>query len=920
MSTARRCPSPLLIMLAAIAVALVAVASASAAEPPDQRDPCASGGRNTCGTTGVGTYERYRYGLRWFGDFRGAVDGERQTFCIDLRFWYPGKSYRYRQISLDGGLKNRAGRTVSVQAQRRMAYALWNYGRSNRVSQQAAMMLYVHSLMGDGAPGEVDPSALGSGVQALFTKISRESARYAGPYRLDVKLPGALTVGNRATGTVRLIAASGAAVPNVVVNLTSTGASGIPARVRTDSKGVATLSFTPNASDGVSVEARTEDVASTLPKIYSPTSPKPARNGQRLAAPDSQRLSATAGKVSSKATISVSTVAYPTNVRVGQASRDRVRISGLPPGRRTTVTSLLYGPFRSPSEFRCEGEPAVRSTFTATKSGTYGTPVARLEKPGWYTYQVVIAGDDALTPVTTPCGVPAESFRVQSQPAVTTKVSSQQVKPGDAITDTVIVSGLHGEAATVNAWLFGPFPSREAIRCDVPPIWTGSVQANGDGEYLTAPFQITTAGYYTYRESIDASDFVRATETACGDAAETTVAMGSPTIRTQVSAQSTKPGDQITDAALVQGLGALTATVNVELWGPYNSPAEITCTGTPYWTGTFTANGDGLYNTAPVTLDRAGYYTYRESIAPSESTAGVQTACGEAAETTITRAAPAVSTKVLREVQKPRRQIADRITLTGLGKTPVGVQAELFGPFATRAAIRCTGTPVWRGSFAAQGDGTVQTEGHTLAKVGFYTYRVSTSGSDLVPATVSECGLPEETVLVAPTINTGRAPVAASSGQREQQAGKSRPTRVRIARLGINAPVAPVGIDTAKGQLDVPPNIQRLGWWRDGAAPGAPAGATLIAGHVDSARAGEGAFFKLKSATSRDRVQVTTADGRTRTYRVTSVRRVKKDALPDDIYSLNGRERLVLVTCGGRFDQSIGHYVDNIVVTAVPVR
>ena len=32
--------------------------------------------------------------------------------------------------------------------------------------------------------------------------------------------------------------------------------------------------------------------------------------------------------------------------------------------------------------------------------------------------------------------------------------------------------------------------------------------------------------------------------------------------------------------------------MNVELWGPYPTPEAMTCTGTPYWTGSFVANGE----------------------------------------------------------------------------------------------------------------------------------------------------------------------------------------------------------------------------------------------------------------------------------------------------------------------------------------
>jgi LPXTG-site transpeptidase (sortase) family protein len=133
---------------------------------------------------------------------------------------------------------------------------------------------------------------------------------------------------------------------------------------------------------------------------------------------------------------------------------------------------------------------------------------------------------------------------------------------------------------------------------------------------------------------------------------------------------------------------------------------------------------------------------------------------------------------------------------------------------------------------------------------------------------------------------------------------------VRLARLGVNAPVSAVGIDTKSGALGIPSDIRRVGWWRDGAAPGDDRGTVLIAGHVDSAKDGAGAFYGLKSARRGDVVRLDT-----RRYRVTSVRRVRKQALPSSIYRRTGPARLVLVTCGGPFDGS--HYRDNVIVTAV---
>src|SRR5438046_2798135 len=109
--------SPLRILLLLGACALLAPALARAGEPPDQKDPCSTSGRDTCGTTGVGSYETYRYGLRWFGDYRGAVPDAPHTFCIDLQYWYPSPAYRFVESS--AALETRSGGAVPPNAQRR---------------------------------------------------------------------------------------------------------------------------------------------------------------------------------------------------------------------------------------------------------------------------------------------------------------------------------------------------------------------------------------------------------------------------------------------------------------------------------------------------------------------------------------------------------------------------------------------------------------------------------------------------------------------------------------------------------------------------------------------------------------------------------------------------------------------------------
>ena len=896
-------------------------AAAWAAEPPNQNDPCSRGGRDACGTTGVGSYETYRYGLRWFGDYRRAVPGVAgATFCLDLRFWYPSRKFDFAKRTSSDPFKNRAGKVVSAASLARMSYAIHRFGNSGRRSGQQAVMLYVHQLMDDGAPGEVNPAALGPAVRSTFARVARDSARYAGPYRLETSLPSAATslaVRRRTTLTARVIAASGAAVPNVRLQLDLAGAGVLPPSVRTGADGVARIAFTPDdAKNGVRGSIRSELLAAPSPAIYVPRRADAARNGQRLAGPATTRVTREVAIDVTPAQIAVSTTAAPATLALGELSRDTVSITGAFTGWRADVEVRLYGPARTRETIDCSGEPAAATTYTAGL-GPSTTPPLVPQRPGWYGYQLVIAGSDDVVGLTTPCGEASELVKVEAQPTVKTQVSAPAIDPGAAVTDTVAVTGLGGEPVTVLATLHGPYASAEAITCEGPPVWSGSFAAATDGSYVTDAVTLTVPGYYTYRESIAASEFVRAVQTPCAETAETTIVRGRPQITTQVSALDTAPGATITDSVVVSGLGALSATVNVELWGPFPTREAIRCEGTPLATSTLTAIGDGTYTSAPTTLDRAGYYSYRESIAATPAHEGATTACGEVSETTFTRATPAVTTVVSSQVVRPGARISDRIRVTGLGRTPATVEVQLFGPYASRAAMTCAGTPLWEGTVAVSGDGEARSPQVRLPRAGFYTYRERIAGTPVIAEVQTPCGEETETSLARPLILTGRGDRAGSVRAVAAAAPASAPTRVALRRLGINAAVSGVDVDTRLGVLDVPPNIDSVGWWRDGAAPGSSAGTILLAGHVDSARRGAGAFYALKNARRGDTITVRSG-ATTRSYRVTSMRRVRKAALPTSIYTRTGERRLVLVTCGGPFDTKTKRYRDNVIVTALP--
>lgn len=145
---------------------------------------------------------------------------------------------------------------------------------------------------------------------------------------------------------------------------------------------------------------------------------------------------------------------------------------------------------------------------------------------------------------------------------------------------------------------------------------------------------------------------------------------------------------------------------------------------------------------------------------------------------------------------------------------------------------------------------------------------------------------------------------------------RAAPVRVRIASLGVDGNVAPVGVNDA-GELDVPPDAKTLVWYRHGPSPG-EVGSAVIAGHLDW-KGVLGTFNSLAATPVGEQVSVTYDDGTERLFTVTAVDLVDKPAVAvDGTFARDGESVLRLVTCGGEFNDDINSYYSNVIVTAVP--
>jgi len=130
-------------------------------------------------------------------------------------------------------------------------------------------------------------------------------------------------------------------------------------------------------------------------------------------------------------------------------------------------------------------------------------------------------------------------------------------------------------------------------------------------------------------------------------------------------------------------------------------------------------------------------------------------------------------------------------------------------------------------------------------------------------------------------------------------------------------PVVPVGV-AANGDMALPRSPAEAGWYRFGAHPGDPQGATVVAGHLDEPWYGTGPLGRLADVSAGDTVVVDTG-GTSRRFVVTDVQAVRKTRLDlAALFRTDGRPSLHIVTCGGRFDPVQRRYDENVVVVARP--
>jgi sortase (surface protein transpeptidase) len=148
----------------------------------------------------------------------------------------------------------------------------------------------------------------------------------------------------------------------------------------------------------------------------------------------------------------------------------------------------------------------------------------------------------------------------------------------------------------------------------------------------------------------------------------------------------------------------------------------------------------------------------------------------------------------------------------------------------------------------------------------------------------------------------------------KEAAGGQTVASVSIPSIGVSAPTEQLTRD-ASGALQPPTVYTDTGWYRDGVLPG-QVGPAVIAGHIDSTDA-PAVFAHLADLRPGALVHIRLSGGSVVDFTVDRSIQVSKGDFPTgDVYGPTPTPQLRIITCGGTFDPSIGHYDDNIVVFA----
>ena len=140
------------------------------------------------------------------------------------------------------------------------------------------------------------------------------------------------------------------------------------------------------------------------------------------------------------------------------------------------------------------------------------------------------------------------------------------------------------------------------------------------------------------------------------------------------------------------------------------------------------------------------------------------------------------------------------------------------------------------------------------------------------------------------------------------------PVGLTVEAAGIDA-----GIETLRvvdGAMQDPTGPWVVAWYENLGSLGT-AGNVVMAGHIDYWNVGPAVFYNLSTLEAGDEIVVTGDDGNAYPFAVEWIRQYDSASIPlDEVAGPTEEQSLTLITCGGAFDYTNGHYLQRTVVRA----
>ncbi len=528
---------------------------------------------------------------------------------------------------------------------------------------------------------------------------------YPGPWRLrtSVRHHGPFSVGESYAATVAVVARNGRLVPvsGLPASLTHRRGAQVQLTSRVTHRGVVRLRIMPTQAGGFSAAVAVRDLAPASAMLMIPdgghasgyqfllragATRSASTNFSGRAVPRGfelyvEKLSAVSGKPLAGAVLEVKDLTTGRELgRVVTADAPRplvdpfTRSGRLDPSHRYELSEL-----KAPAGYY------VPADHTRIFSGT--------------------AQQRKLTLRVTDPRLPTPSLSTQLQPAPSSP-GSQVVQAGDAIGDSVSVSGDDGEQGTLTAKLEAvPAPPdgvcAQASFAAASTLATRTVTVNGAVDGGNQTYAVPAATVSTGGECVSWIDALTLEpsgvrySTRAGVPAESALVIA-PAIHTSVSVPLALDGARVHDDVTVSGDYGQPARLSGSLLGPLR-PIHDSCrmldwahARVAHEFGPVRVGGNGIYRVGSYLLAPAlaGCYSYVDNLRATTNVAAlgvVRSSAGQAAETLL---AIRPSMRTVSSRLAPDGKLRDAITVAGLDGRPAAVTARLLLAPATDGSCR----------------------------------------------------------------------------------------------------------------------------------------------------------------------------------------------------------------------------------------